>query len=86
MQLGQAVRGYYGREYRHDGDGFHDCNQAESDCPVGFFTGVIIMMFCKKNFQKHIGQIVTGFGILFFGMTLMSTAMDPLSESEFSSI
>lgn len=41
---------------------------------VGFgFT-----MFGKKDTQKHLGEIILGFGILFFGMKLMSDAMIPL--------
>ena len=41
---------------------------------VGFgFT-----MFGKKDTQKHLGEAVLGFGILFFGMKLMSEAMIPL--------
>lgn len=41
---------------------------------VGFgFT-----MFGKKDTQKHLGEVILGFGILFFGMKLMSDAMIPL--------
>lgn len=41
---------------------------------VGFgFT-----MFGKKDTQKHFGEAILGFGILFFGMKLMSEAMIPL--------
>ena len=41
---------------------------------VGFF----LMMFSKKDSTKHIGEAIMGFGILFFGMKLMSDAMKPL--------
>ena len=51
--------------------------------PVAIFAGAIMMMFCKKAGRRHVGQIILGFGVLFFGMTNMSNAMEPLSQSEF---
>ena len=38
---------------------------------------------CKKNNQKYIGQIIAGFGILFYGMSTMSQNLKPIAESEF---
>jgi len=40
--------------------------------------GFSIRMFSKNDNSKHIGEIILGFGILFFGMKLMSDAMTPL--------
>jgi phosphate:Na+ symporter len=40
--------------------------------------GFGIRMFSKNDNSKHIGEIILGFGILFFGMKLMSDAMFPL--------
>ena len=40
--------------------------------------GFGIRMFSKKETGKHIGEVIMGFGILFFGMKLMSDAMKPL--------
>ena len=40
--------------------------------------GFGIRMFAKKDTGKHIGEVIMGFGILFFGMKLMSDAMKPL--------
>ncbi len=51
--------------------------------PVALFAGVFIMLFVKKDFIKHIGQTVAGFGMLFWGMDTMSAAMEPLRDSEF---
>ena len=41
-------------------------------------------LFCKKQTQKYIGQIILGFGILFFGLKFMSgpDAMGVLKESD----
>ena len=48
--------------------------------PLFIFIGVIVMMFVKKNNYKYYGQILAGFGILFFGMSMMSGALKSLNE------
>jgi phosphate:Na+ symporter len=40
--------------------------------------GFAMRMFAKKDEIKYIGEAILGFGILFFGMKLMSDAMRPL--------
>jgi phosphate:Na+ symporter len=40
--------------------------------------GFSVRMFSKKDTSKHLGEVIMGFGILFFGMKLMSEAMEPL--------
>ena len=40
--------------------------------------GFAMTMFSKKDSIKHIGEAILGFGILFFGMKLMSDSMTPL--------
>jgi phosphate:Na+ symporter len=40
--------------------------------------GFALRFFAKKEIFKHLGEAVLGFGILFFGMKLMSEAMYPL--------
>jgi len=40
--------------------------------------GFSVRMFSRKESGKHIGEVIMGFGILFFGMKLMSDAMKPL--------
>ena len=49
--------------------------------PLFIFIGVIVMMFVKKNNYKYYGQILAGFGILFFGMDMMSGALKSLNEN-----
>ena len=41
-------------------------------------VGFAMRMFGKKNNIKNIGEVLLGFGILFYGMKLMSDAMKPL--------
>jgi len=45
---------------------------------VGFFLSI----FAKTENQRNIGEAIMGFGILFFGMKLMSDAMKPLRSYE----
>ncbi|MDL2236539.1 Na/Pi cotransporter family protein [Christensenellaceae bacterium OttesenSCG-928-K19] len=46
--------------------------------PLILFVGVLIMMFVKKRSVRRLGEIIGGLGILFFGMNVMSEAMEPL--------
>ncbi|OQX95341.1 hypothetical protein B6I21_05950 [candidate division KSB1 bacterium 4572_119] len=41
-------------------------------------AGFALTMFAKNDSQKYFGEALLGFGILFFGMKLMSDAMKPL--------
>jgi len=41
-------------------------------------VGFGMRMFAKKDNIRHTGEVILGFGILFFGMKLMSDAMTPL--------
>lgn len=50
--------------------------------PLAVFIGVVMILFGKKQLIKHIGEIVTGFGLLFMGISYMSSSMAPLKESE----
>jgi phosphate:Na+ symporter len=46
--------------------------------PMAVFIGVGLIFFSKKRTLKRVGEILTGFGILFMGMDIMSAAMKPL--------
>lgn len=48
--------------------------------PVCIFVGAAMQMFCKQKLQKHIGQIILGFGILFQGLHTMSASMSGLKD------
>lgn len=49
--------------------------------PIFVMGGVIMMLFCKKQSIRKIGEVVLGFGILFMGLDTMSGAMSGLKES-----
>jgi len=50
--------------------------------PLFAFLGVVLIIFLKKPVFHHYGLILSGFGVLFIGMDMMSGAMMPLRESE----
>lgn len=49
--------------------------------PVFLMVGVCMVMFVKKPMIKRIGEVVLGFGMLFFGMSIMSSSMEALKSS-----
>ena len=44
------------------------------------FIGAVIRMFAKQERMRNVGEIILGFGILFYGMKLMSDTMKPLRD------
>ncbi len=50
--------------------------------PLFAFIGVALVVFFKKVTFHNYGQIIAGFGILFIGMEMMSSSMEPLRDSE----
>lgn len=50
--------------------------------PLFAIGGVGAMMFVKNERVHHISSIFAGLGVLFMGMDMMGTAMEPLRESQ----
>ena len=48
--------------------------------PLFAFVGVAMIVFLKKPQLHHYGSILAGLGVLFIGMDMMGTAMEPLRE------
>lgn len=48
--------------------------------PLVAFIGVFLVMFLKSNKIGYIGQILAGLGVLFIGMDMMGTSMEPLQN------
>lgn len=48
--------------------------------PIAVMLGVIIMLTGKRRSAKDISSIVVGFGLLFIGITTMSSSVAPLKE------
>ena len=50
--------------------------------PVAIMIGVIVMMTGKRHSTRDVSNIILGFGLLFVGISTMSSAVSPLRESE----
>ncbi|MGX8795705.1 Na/Pi cotransporter family protein [Fusibacter sp. JL298sf-3] len=50
--------------------------------PIAIVSGMAMRMFSKNNRQLVWGEVLLGFGILFFGMDVMKEAMSPLKDSQ----
>ena len=50
--------------------------------PIAIMIGVIVMMTGKRHSTKDFSNIILGFGLLFVGISTMSSAVSPLRESE----
>ena len=48
--------------------------------PIFAIIGVVMIVFLKKPTLHEIGKILSGFGILFIGMDMMSSSMTPLRD------
>ncbi|MFH1983010.1 MAG: Na/Pi cotransporter family protein [Pseudomonadota bacterium] len=42
--------------------------------------GVMLKYFSKKRRNRYIGEVILGFGLLFFGMTVMSQGLAPIKK------
>lgn len=53
----------------------------EKIAPIILLLGVGIVMFCKKSSIKKFAEIIVGFGVLFTGLSTMSSAMGTMKDS-----
>lgn len=54
----------------------------DSIAPLFVITGVVMIMFCKNETVKKVGEVVFGFGALFLGMSLMKESMAGIKDSQ----
>lgn len=50
--------------------------------PIAIMLGVIVMLTGTRRSTKDVSSIIIGFGLLFVGITTMSSAVEPLQEVE----
>ena len=50
--------------------------------PIAIIVGVIVMLTGKRRSTKDVASIIIGFGLLFVGITTMSSAVEPLQSSK----
>ena len=54
----------------------------DSLAPIAVIAGVIVMMTGKRRTTKDISSIIIGFGLLFIGISTMSSSVAPLKEMD----
>ena len=52
-----------------------------SYAPLILFTGAMLCLFVTKTIVRHIGSIILGFGMLFVGISIISSAIAPLAQT-----
>ncbi|MGD8562215.1 MAG: Na/Pi cotransporter family protein [Desulfarculaceae bacterium] len=45
---------------------------------VGIFVGMILRLFARRRKWQYLGEVILGFGLLFYGMTVMKSGFAPL--------
>lgn len=65
-----------------EGSTFLSMLKPSAFAPLMIGIGAFIMLISKKKKANDTASILLGFGILFFGMTTMEVALDPLKTSE----
>ena len=54
--------------------------------PMFIFIGIILHLFFKKRSIKNIGYVILGFGVLFFGVTIMGQPLKALAENPYFNV
>lgn len=54
----------------------------EKIAPVFIIIGVIMVSFSKKHTVQKIGEVILGFGVLFYGMAVMKDSMSSMENSQ----
>ncbi len=54
----------------------------ETFAPLFIILGVIMVTFCKRPMVQKVGEVILGFGILFYGMSVMKDSMSDMSKSQ----
>ena len=81
--LGTSITGWIiCLSYIDGGSGWVELLSTSTITGVIAVVGIILRMFSKKPVKNHVGDILLGFAVLMFGMQAMSSAVEPLRESE----
>ena len=83
MTLGQATGVIMGANAGTTLTGILFTFNIQDYVPFIIFLGTMAMLFLNRKTFRHTGMALLGFGILFLGLQLMSTAMQPLRQSDF---
>lgn len=80
MNLSQAVGVIMGANIGTTVTGQLVSFKLDSVAPLFIIVGVVMVMFIKKPIVKRIGEVLLGFGVLFFGMSTLSASVDQLNH------
>lgn len=50
--------------------------------PIFIIIGAVLILFIKKPMSRRVGEVLLGFGILFFGMSTLSSSVSELNKVE----
>lgn len=50
--------------------------------PLLIGIGAFLALFCKSHKKNQVGEILIGFGVLFIGLSFMSSSIEPYREAE----
>jgi phosphate:Na+ symporter len=53
----------------------------ENLAPIAVLIGAGLVLFAKRNNIKQVGEVIVGFGMLFIGISMMTSGVSPLRES-----
>ena len=48
--------------------------------PLAVIIGIVLLLFTSKKKTKELGEIIVGIGILFIGMDMMGSGLEPLAK------
>ncbi len=65
-----------------EGGGWTTFFKPEQFCMIIALVCAFVLMMSKSDKRRNVGIIGLGFAVLMYGMKMMSTAMDPISEQE----
>lgn len=82
ITLQQAVGPILGANIGTTVTGLLVAMKLEVVAPVFIIAGVVMVSFCKRPIVQKIGEVILGFGILFYGMDVMKQSMASMGESE----
>lgn len=55
--------------------------KADNLAPMALIIGIVLLMACKSQSQKNMGNVACGFGVLFMGLIFMSDAVSSFESS-----
>lgn len=81
MELSQAIGVLFGAKIGTTVTSLLMAIDIKAIVPIFIFLGAVVITFSHKNNHKYYGQIAAGFGMLFLGLSLMSSNLKWMGET-----